>query len=412
MNKNKRKISIGLFLILFILFNLFLIAKKDSPVARTSFITEWHHQSKKYLKVLLPKKGVVTSSEKFYVYFDSKKGNFRQFLISEGSEIQKGEPLFDFEANNVEEQRRKIEREVSRLDGEVKSLENYVSNASNARPAPTDEPNDKKESVDAQKAEDKEIQYESQKDIAEKQLEIDRLKSERDSYSKQLETLSGDLAIVTYNSPYSGLIEDVSYNLDHPIVTIVSDTPAVTGRLTEKEHANTEQDMKVTMKSMNSGKQLSGSVSQVSPFPVKKESVERKSIYDFVVQLNEAKNVKLSPGYHMNMMIVTQEANGALVVAKDAIIHKNNQTFVYVMTSKGTIEKRRITTGLTQKGWIQVTNGLKKGECVVIDPEHKAIFDPSAFITPLKPALLNNHLRAKTNTELMWKYTLLGIFNQ
>ncbi len=291
MNKNKRNTSIGLFLILFVLMNIFIITKKDSPVARTSFITDWSQQSKKNLEENLSKKGVVTSSEKFYVYFDSNKGSFRQFLALEGNEIKKGDPLFDFEAKNVDEQRRLIEREVDRLNGEVKSLENYVSNASHSRPAATTEPNDK-ETVDAQKAADKEISYESDKDVAEKQLEIDRINSELDAYKTQLESLNGDSAIVTYNSPYSGRIEDVSYNLEHPIVTIVSDTPAVTGHLTEKEHSMTEQGMKVSMQLMDSSERLNGAISQVSPFPIKKETVDRKSLYDFVVQLKRFEKCK------------------------------------------------------------------------------------------------------------------------
>jgi HlyD family secretion protein len=405
--------SVGLFLILFVLMNIFIITKKDSPVARTSFITEWGQQSKKNLEEQLPKKGVVTSSEKFYVYFDSNKGSFRQFLALEGSKIKKGDPLFDFEANNIDEQRRMIEREVDRLDGEVKSLENYVSQASNTRPSPTSEPTDKeKESVDAQKAADKEIAYDSEKDVAEKKLGIDRLNSERDAYKAQLESLSGDSAVVTYNSPYSGRIEDVSYNFEQPIVTIVSDTPAVTGHLTEKEHAMTEQGMKVTMRSINSGKILNGSVSQVSPFPIKKESVERKSFYDFVVQLNELKNVKLSPGYHMNMMIITQEAKNVTTIPSDAVKHNGKQSYVWAMTAKGTVEKRNITTGISENGWIQVTKGLNKSERVVIAPKEQLVFHQSSFITPLKPSRLDNHLRTQTNREIVWKYTLLGVLNQ
>ncbi len=111
-------------------------------------------------------------------------------------------------------------------------------------------------------------------------------------------------------------------------------------------------------------------------------------------------------------MIVTNEAKNALAIPTKAVFHQGSQTYVWAMTSKGTVEKRNITTGIVDHGWIQVTKGLKKAERVVVEPKKQLVFPGSEFITPLEPSRLDNYLRAETDRETLWKYTLLGILNQ
>ena len=61
-----------------------------------------------------------------------------------------------------------------------------------------------------------------------------------------------------------------------------------------------------------------------------------------------------------------QQATNVLLVPNGAITTEGGQSYVQVVSSTGAIEKRAITTGITDYVNTEVTEGLSEGEQVVV----------------------------------------------
>jgi len=64
--------------------------------------------------------------------------------------------------------------------------------------------------------------------------------------------------------------------------------------------------------------------------------------------------------------IITNKKNNVLRLPIQAIQETNGQKFVWLATESWKKEKRQITTGLSGEGWVEIINGLKEGEKVLL----------------------------------------------
>ena len=76
-------------------------------------------------------------------------------------------------------------------------------------------------------------------------------------------------------------------------------------------------------------------------------------------------NSPLRGGMFAEVSLVTEQYANALMVPKSAVSTENGQPFVFVV-SGSQVEKRLVTTGLTQKDTVQVKSGVALGEQVVV----------------------------------------------
>ena len=66
----------------------------------------------------------------------------------------------------------------------------------------------------------------------------------------------------------------------------------------------------------------------------------------------------IAPGVYVNCTIITAEKNDALKLSNDALIFREEGTCVFVVNkSKGTVEKRVLTLGLSASGAVEVLEG-------------------------------------------------------
>jgi membrane fusion protein (multidrug efflux system) len=77
----------------------------------------------------------------------------------------------------------------------------------------------------------------------------------------------------------------------------------------------------------------------------------------------------LKPGMFMNVRLARGAAE-VLVVPEEALVPEQGDVFVFVVQD-GSVSKRKITTGQRSVGSVQVTDGLRAGELVVIEGTQK-----------------------------------------
>jgi len=76
----------------------------------------------------------------------------------------------------------------------------------------------------------------------------------------------------------------------------------------------------------------------------------------------------LKPGYSVNLKIVLNHKDEALLVPYEAVTRLAGKDIVYVVDSDGTVREKEIVTGLSNDLFYEVVSGLNPGDMVVINP--------------------------------------------
>lgn len=103
---------------------------------------------------------------------------------------------------------------------------------------------------------------------------------------------------------------------------------------------------------------LTGVVGTVNP-------VIRDRKIDFDVNLQESSHFKLRPNLTVNLEIVMAERDSVLRVAPGPVFGRGKEHEVYVISDQGA-ELRLIRTGLRTEEYIEIVEGVKEGELVVL----------------------------------------------
>ncbi|MCK5075015.1 MAG: efflux RND transporter periplasmic adaptor subunit, partial [Calditrichia bacterium] len=70
-------------------------------------------------------------------------------------------------------------------------------------------------------------------------------------------------------------------------------------------------------------------------------------------------------GQALQVKLYTAEEKRALVVSKSAVIDEDVQKVVFIQTGGETFEKRIVKTGISNSGYVTISDGLQEGERVV-----------------------------------------------
>ncbi len=120
------------------------------------------------------------------------------------------------------------------------------------------------------------------------------------------------------------------------------------------------------------GKTFAGTVSRVSPYVLELEkqarTVEIEANFD---NPNDSKG--LLAGYSADMEIILKESGQVLRIPSEAIVD-GNAVFVFDRASKR-IERRTVTTGISNWQYTEVTSGLRENEWVVSSVDRQGVKD-------------------------------------
>jgi RND family efflux transporter MFP subunit len=76
--------------------------------------------------------------------------------------------------------------------------------------------------------------------------------------------------------------------------------------------------------------------------------------------------LKLRPGMFVKADIITNRKDSTVVIPKDIILTRGSQKYVFVVGRNSTAEQRWITTGIENQNSVEVTEGLKLNERLII----------------------------------------------
>lgn len=314
------------------------------------------------------------------IYLDPSKGKVKEIYVKEGQEVEKGQKLFTYENDDLN-----LQLKQASIDKKITML-NY------------NQVNDKIKALKKEKkAASDNSSLESQLEDLENQRRTIELEMEKNQL--QEEELQSKLNQLTIHSPINGYVKNLHQDLEEstgitdegtssetmglqgtPIMNIVSKEPfQIQGTLSELQKAQIQanQPIKVTANAVPN-KSWNGKIVEVSEFPAATnsgtgqlsgeagQSTSNLSYYTFKAKLHSQEG--LSPGYHVAIQVVLSSKK-VLTVPQNSVQEKDGSTYVYVV-SKGKVQKRNITTGISTGEWTEVVDGLKEGEKVVKNPSH------------------------------------------
>ncbi|PRX70914.1 HlyD family secretion protein [Bacillus sp. V-88] len=398
------------FSLLFIGANTYLIEKANSKVDREVHVDNWEVSRKDDLVKELPKPGVVTAENESYIYFNDEFGSFKKFLVKEGDQVTSGTPLYEYEVTDQTQQKSVLESEVEKLEDETDSIEDTIGDLKSLESSLPSVSSDEKEIPIAASALQSEVEL--KKEIAAKELEVERNESQIDNLERQISDIDSYETTLTFQSSVDGTIKNLSHKLDNPLITIASESTIVTTDLTEEEIVTVKENMSATVQSDVEKASLEGIVTKVSTLPKNDPHLQTDSMYPVEVKIQDDKN-NLLPGHHVFLSIITEKINGSIVLPVTAIDKDGSGKFVWLLTKNGTVEKRKVKTGLEVNGQQQIISGVKDGEYYIVYPDEiTALKHGNPFITGIDWNRINVNGLKKLDRATVLENLLVGILER
>lgn len=95
------------------------------------------------------------------------------------------------------------------------------------------------------------------------------------------------------------------------------------------------------------------------------KSVDSKTRTVSLIYEMDNPNQSLQTGLFANIYVDTDQTERAMAVPEGSLIEEEGSFFVFVHVSGESFEKRRVTTGIRNRGMIEITSGLNEGEHIV-----------------------------------------------
>ncbi len=77
---------------------------------------------------------------------------------------------------------------------------------------------------------------------------------------------------------------------------------------------------------------------------------------------------QLKPGFNVNLKVILQQKDEALLIPYEALVENDGKDLVYVVGQDGIVAAREVQIGLSNELFMEIVSGLEEGEEVVLSP--------------------------------------------
>lgn len=210
-------------------------------------------------------------------------------------------------------------------------------------------------------------------------LQYNAMKARVEAARQMRNEVNAMLAYTTLTAPFSGIITQKladagsMANPGMPIVTIEqSGTYQVSAAVPESEINRVKQGEAVTVTIKSIDKNFTGRVSQVN-----QSSQFTGGQYIIKISIPEKDKTGLYAGMYANIALqtvskkTTGSISGAILVPQASIVHKDQLTGLYTISSGNTALLRWVRLGKTYGDKVEVLTGLDKNEVFIVSAEGK-----------------------------------------
>ncbi len=183
----------------------------------------------------------------------------------------------------------------------------------------------------------------------------------------QLKTAQDQLAKCTVTAPISGTVGTVFLTVGEMVgvgskVAVITDSQnlEVALNVSESDISYLSQGSPVSVYIRSaSDAPFNGTISSIAGV-----SSEGKAGYDVKIDLNNT-NGRIRSGMFAEVILNTQSSRNTLVLPIDAVIVKAGTSTVFVPNEEGRAHQVEVTTGISNKDYIEITGGIVSGQEVI-----------------------------------------------
>jgi multidrug efflux pump subunit AcrA (membrane-fusion protein) len=219
-------------------------------------------------------------------------------------------------------------------------------------------------------------QYESAKEqlrLTEERLpkNIEALRAQVAQAEAQVELIKTNIKNSVIRAPISGMISSKQINpgemcqagvtlgsiVNIDKVKVVIDVPEE-----DINKIREGQEVTVNIDALGDKGKIKGKISIISP------ASASSRLFKVKIEM-ENKDYKLKPGMFAKVNIIRDIKENVITIPKDALVIKKHGNVVYVV-KEGKAEERLVKIGVTNGDRVEITEGLKEGETVVISGQN------------------------------------------
>jgi len=187
-----------------------------------------------------------------------------------------------------------------------------------------------------------------------------QLEQARIAYSTALEQLKE----MEYTSPINGVITQLNIKEDQMALQIapavvVSNIDRLKAHLSISSELLRELKLGQAVELKLPDKDIKGSISLINPV-----ADIRSNLYSVEAVFNNA-DKSMSPGAFYKLNLVKNHKESVIAISKEALVSEGEKSYVFV-ENNGLAEKRYIIKGVDGGSVVEITEGLKPGERVVL----------------------------------------------
>lgn len=405
--------------IVLITVNLYLIEKNESKVERTVFVENWTKVKKDTITDTIQTNGVLKPVEEYDIYFDTKKNDFKKFLVKEGDAITAGSSLFEYTTTELDALKANLEAEKTAAEGEIAGIEEYIGKlrsyqgtmTSNPEKATIDESVEKNLKIDITTSSSDFIKSNIEQEMYKQELEKNSLNEKVKMLDAKLSSIEEQSSAIVSTSEADGVVKNINKNLNNPIISIVSTNMAIEGDFSEEEMKKAEVGMTIKASSSDSKKALKGTIGRIHSYPAEEPSLKKDNRFPFqaLIEPEGEETEALLVGSKVNLTVITNEKAGVPSVPIEAVQH-HKQPYIYKLTKKGYVDKHYIAKGLKAEGKQEIIKGPSVGDVILMEPD--VAKNHSYFITPIQFGKVKAATYKKFTSREKVRYLLLGILEK
>lgn len=400
--------------------NLYLIEKKESKVERTVFVENWTMVKKDTITDTIQTNGVIKPLEEYDIYFDTKKNDFKKFLVKEGDAVTAGSSLFEYTATELDALKANVESEKAAAEGEIVGIDQYLGKLRSYQGTLTRDPDkavidesvERNLNIDITTSSSDLIKSNIEQEMYKQELEKNSLNEKVKMLDAKLRSIEEQSSAIVTTSEADGVVKNINKNLNNPIISIISTNMAIEGDFSEEEMKKAEVGMTIKASSSDSKKTLKGKIGRIHSYPAEEPSIKKDNRFPFqaLIEPEGEETEPLLVGSKVNLTVITNEKAGVPSIPIEAV-HYKEQPHVYKLTKKGFVDKHYITKGLKAEGKQELIKGPSVGDVILLEP-NRVVKNHSYFITPIQFEKVKTNTYKKFSSREKVRYLLLGILEK
>lgn len=281
-------------------------------------------------------------------------GKVKELVVTVSQEVKKGELLAVIDDTDLLTEKRSAETAIEGAQLAVdKNQGNY----------------DRAKALFEEKLISKEVFANLESDLMISKNALERAQS-------QLQTVNDKLAKTRIVAPSDGTVLDIAVNEGQVVTAAASVNSGTTlmtfadlSRLLIDTHVNqmdvtklaAGQEVQVHLQG-DDANTVKARIEFVAPLATVKNNIKGFQVQALIAGDNDL----LKPGMSVSMVAPVGSAKGAVTIPISGVFKRENERVVYVRKAAGNAERRKVRTGLTNMNFVEIKDGLREGEEILL----------------------------------------------